>query len=84
MSAAIPPTIEEEVASYEEAVDEAFEDAITDSQDDGGDNSGDDAVEKSCACRVAISCRIIFPECDSTLSSETQCPDYLALCILFY
>ena len=45
MSAAIPPTIEEEVASYEEAVDEAFEDAITDSEDDGGDNSGDDAVE---------------------------------------
>lgn len=45
MSAAIPPTIEEEVASYEEAVDEAFEDAITDSEDDSGDNSGDDAVE---------------------------------------
>lgn len=44
MSAAIPPTIEEEVTDYEEAVNEAFNEASA-----GGDNnsfgSGDDAVE---------------------------------------
>ena len=43
MSAAIPPTIEEEVTNYEEAVNEAFEDAIADNGDSSG--SGDDAVE---------------------------------------
>lgn len=43
MSAAIPPTIEEEVTNYEEAVNEAFEDAIADNDDSSG--SGDDAVE---------------------------------------
>ena len=43
MSAAIPPTIEEEVTNYEEAVNEAFEDAIADNG--SGSGSGDDAVE---------------------------------------
>lgn len=45
MSAAIPPTIEEEVANYEEAVNEAFEDAVADSGDGEAQSSGDDAVE---------------------------------------
>lgn len=46
MTAAIPPTIDEEVADYEEAVNGAFEDA-TNSGEGGeeGSSSGDDAVE---------------------------------------
>ncbi len=44
MSAAIPPTIEEEVIDYEEAVNTAFNDAATESSG-GNTSSGDDAVE---------------------------------------
>lgn len=46
MSAAIPPTIEEEVADYEDAVNGAFEDALNDATNVEEDTtSGDDAVE---------------------------------------
>ena len=45
MSASIPPTIEEEVSEYEEAVNSAFEDAVADSEEDAEADSGDDAVE---------------------------------------
>ena len=44
MSAAVPPTIEEEVMNYEEAVNEAFDEAAGDSNY-GAASSGDDAVE---------------------------------------
>ena len=43
ISAAIPPTIDEEVADYENAVDAAFNEAS--GNDFGGSSSGDDAVE---------------------------------------
>ena len=46
MSAAIPPTIEEEVADYEDSVNEAFADANAElTNSDSASNSGDDAVE---------------------------------------
>lgn len=45
MSAAIPPTIEEEVVDYEEAVNEVFNSADGSVIDDSGESSGDDAVE---------------------------------------
>lgn len=46
MSAAIPPTIEEEVIDYEEAVNEAFSEAANENNDQSSSfNSGDDAVE---------------------------------------
>ena len=44
MSAAIPPTIEEEVTDYENAVNEAFDEANNESFDESS-SSGDDAVE---------------------------------------
>ena len=44
MSAAIPPTIEEEVTDYENAVNEAFDEANDESYDSAS-SSGDDAVE---------------------------------------
>ena len=46
MSASIPPTIDEEVADYENAVNDAFESASeTLSASDNNTSSGDDAVE---------------------------------------
>ena len=45
MSATIPPTIEEEVADYEEAVSEAFADAEELGGETVASDSGDDAVE---------------------------------------
>lgn len=45
MSAAIPPTIEEEVVDYEEAVNEAFNEAVSDDNTSSASSSGDDAVE---------------------------------------
>lgn len=45
MSAAIPPTIDEEVTDYEEAVNEAFEDAASEGGQSSATSSGDDAVE---------------------------------------
>ena len=46
MSASIPPTIEEEVADYENSVEEAFETAEEElANSDDENNSGDDAVE---------------------------------------
>ncbi len=45
MAAAIPPTIEEEVTDYEEAVNEAISDAENASSGNTEYNSGDDAVE---------------------------------------
>ena len=46
MSAAIPPTIDEEVVDYENAVNNAFEEAsYNDVSDSGNASSGDDAVE---------------------------------------
>lgn len=44
MSAAIPPTIEEEVSDYEEAVNAAVEDSLSENIDNPA-GSGDDAVE---------------------------------------
>ena len=43
IAATIPPTIDEEVADYEDAVNAAFNDALSDGGDDS--TSGDDAVE---------------------------------------
>ena len=45
MSAAIPPTIEEEVVDYEEAVNGAFDEANSNALNGGEASSGDDAVE---------------------------------------
>ncbi len=45
MAAAIPPTIDEEVTDYEEAVNEAISEAETANASDAEYNSGDDAVE---------------------------------------
>ena len=45
ISAAIPPTIDEEVADYENAVNEAFDEAVSESGANIGSSSGDDAVE---------------------------------------
>lgn len=45
MSAAIPPTIEEEVTDYEEAVNGAFDEAVNESVAASSAGSGDDAVE---------------------------------------
>lgn len=45
MSAAIPPTIDEEVADYETAVNAAFDDAQMGAASNGGMDSGDEAVE---------------------------------------
>ena len=45
MSAAIPPTIEEEVADYENAVNEAFDEVAAQNDDTSSYASGDDAVE---------------------------------------
>ncbi len=45
MSAAIPPTIEEEVIDYESAVNSAFDQAIEEASATDGFNSGDEAVE---------------------------------------
>ena len=45
MSAAIPPTIEEEVTDYEDAVNGAFDSAAADSEASSLASSGDDAVE---------------------------------------
>lgn len=45
MSAAIPPTIDEEVSDYETAVNSAFDDAQSDAVSGGGMDSGDEAVE---------------------------------------
>ena len=45
MSAVIPPTIDEEVTEYEEAVNDAFETASSQSSDSEDTTSGDDAVE---------------------------------------
>ena len=44
MSASIPPTIEEEVTDYEDAVNGAFDEAINESAETSA-SSGDDAVE---------------------------------------
>ncbi len=45
MSAAIPPTIEEEVSDYEDAVNSAFSDAEAEGMTNDSTSSGDDAVE---------------------------------------
>lgn len=45
ISASIPPTIDEEVADYEESVDMAFEKAQEGEVSGGGMDSGDEAVE---------------------------------------
>lgn len=45
MSAAIPPTIEEEVSDYETAVNSAFDQAIDDAASTDGLAGGDEAVE---------------------------------------
>lgn len=45
MSAAIPPTIEEEVTDYEDAVNEAIDEAVSDEMKAASTSSGDDAVE---------------------------------------
>lgn len=46
MTAAIPPTIDEEVADYEDAVNNAIESALNNENDaDENTSSGDDAVE---------------------------------------
>ncbi len=45
MAAAIPPTIEEEVMDYEEAVNEAVDEVAAANSTDSAYNSGDDAVE---------------------------------------
>lgn len=45
MSAAIPPTIDDEVSDYETAVNVAFENAESDNGDSVGMDSGDEAVE---------------------------------------
>jgi len=45
MSAAIPPTIEEEVTDYEDAVNQAFEEAAEEIEEQTEESSGDDAVE---------------------------------------
>ena len=45
MSAAIPPTIDEEVTDYENAVNAAFDEAVSESGASAGSSSGDDAVE---------------------------------------
>lgn len=45
MSAAIPPTIEEEVSDYEDAVNSAFQEAANENAGSSSSNSGDDAVE---------------------------------------
>ena len=45
ISAAIPPTIDEEVSDYENAVNAAFDEAVSESGANTGSSSGDDAVE---------------------------------------
>lgn len=45
MSAAIPPTIEEEVTDYEDAVNEAIDEAVSEEMKAASTSSGDDAVE---------------------------------------
>lgn len=45
ISATIPPTIDEEVADYESAVDSALNEAGEDNVSDDGTDSGDEAVE---------------------------------------
>ena len=45
MSAAIPPTIEEEVTDYEDAVNEAVNEAVSEEMQSSSASSGDDAVE---------------------------------------
>lgn len=45
MSAAIPPTIEEEVTDYEDAVNGAIDEAVSEEMRAASTSSGDDAVE---------------------------------------